>query len=118
MRSETDGWKVLMVDHNYTSCNDPLCLICEGYSSGYVDGKSKALFEVSTRTADHAAGCGCDPCLAVKERHRRRADLQEELDLDRTTGDESERDRNALPAGLEAELALLLGIELSDGGLL
>ena len=97
-----------MVDHNYTSCNDPLCLICEGYSSGYVDGKSKALFEVSTRTADHAAGCGCDPCLAVADRLRRRADLQ----------DESERDRNALPAGLEAELALLLGIELSDGGLL
>ena len=118
VRSETDGWKVLMVYHNYTSCNDPLCLICEGYSSGYVDGKSKALFEVSTRTADHAAGCGCDPCLAVKERHRRRADLQESVDLGEPPVGDSRRDRGVLPSSLQAELALILGIELSDGDLL
>ena len=107
-----------MTHHNYAGCQDPLCLRCEDYLAGYVAGRSKALFEVSTRTTHHADGCGCDPCQAVSGRLRRRADLQKELDPDVTSGDELERDRSALPAGLEAELALLLGIELSDGGLL
>ena len=107
-----------MSDHNYASCDDPLCLVCEGYSAGYVDGKSKALFEVSTQTADHAAGCGCNPCLAVKEWLRRRAALQGELDPDESTTHNYEDDRGGLPAGLRAELALLLGIELTDGDLL
>ena len=44
----------------------PLCQRCGDYSAGYVDGQSKALFEVSTQTTDHAVGRGCDPCLAVK----------------------------------------------------
>ena len=100
-----------MVNHNYTSCNDPLCLMCEGYSDGYVDGKSKGLFEVSTRTADHPNGCGCDPCQAVVERLRRRADLQGTPDPRSSSEQESERDRSALPPGLQAELALILGIE-------
>ena len=104
-----------MTDHNYASCDDPICQRCEDYSSGYRDGKSKALFEVST--THHPAGCGCDPCQAVAERLRRRADLRE-FDPYSSSGDEPERDRGALPSGLEAELALLLGIELSDGGLL
>ena len=107
-----------MSDHNYASCDDPLCLVCEGYSAGYVDGKAKSLFEVSAQTADHAAGCECNPCLAVKERLRRRAALQEELDQGEPTTHDSEHDRGGLPAGLRAELALLLGIELSDGDLL
>ena len=107
-----------MTYHNYAGCEEPLCLRCEDYSAGYVAGSSKALFEVSTRTTHHEAGCGCDPCQAVSGRLRRRADLQEELDPDRTSGDESERDRGVFPPGLEAELALLLGIEMSDGGLL
>ena len=107
-----------MTDHNYASCDDPLCLTCEGYSAGYVDGKSKALFEASTQTAGHAAGCGCDPCLAVKERLRRRAELQEARDREVPMGHDPECDRGELPAGLQVELALLLGIELSDGGLL
>ena len=104
--------------HNYVSCQDPLCQRCEGYSAGYVDCKSKALFEVSTMTAHHAAGCGCDPCLAVKERLRCRAALQEGLDPDESAFQESDHDHVGLPVGLQAELALLLGIELSDGGLL
>ena len=29
---------------------------------------------------DYAVGCGCDPCLAVKEWLRRRATLQERFD--------------------------------------
>ena len=107
-----------MTHHNYAGCEEPLCQSCEGYSAGYVAGRSKALFEVSTRTTHRAAGCGCDPCQAVSGRLRRRADLQEALDPDRTSGDELERDRSALPASLQMELALLLGIELSDGGLL
>ena len=53
----------------------PLCQRCGDYSAGYVDGQSKALFEVSTQTTDHAVGRGCDPCLAVKERLRLRATL-------------------------------------------
>ena len=107
-----------MRKHNYAICEDPLCEMCEGYSAGYVDGKSKALFEVSTQTADHAAGCGCNPCLAVKERLQRRAALQERLDPDVPSAQEPESDRGWMPAGLEVELSLLLGIELSDGGLL
>ena len=107
-----------MTDHNYAICDDPLCQTYEGYSAGYVDGKAKSLFEVSTQTADHAVGCGCNPCLAVKERLRRRAELQEARDPEAPMGQNPECDRGEMPAGLQAELALLLGIELSDGGLL
>ena len=107
-----------MTDHNFASCDDPLCPRCDSYSVGYVDGKSKALFEVSAQTADHADGCGCNPCLAVKERLRRRAALQEELDPGESTTHDHEHEHGGLPAGLRAELALLLGIELTDGGLL
>ena len=103
---------------NYAGCQEPLCQSCDGYADGYVDGKSKALFEVSTQTADHAAGCGCNPCLAVKERLRRRAALQEGFDPNVPSAQEPESDRGGPPAGLQTEFALLLGIELSDGGLL
>ena len=48
-----------MTHHNYAGCQDPLCLRCEDYLAGYVAGRSKALFEVST--THHPAGCGCDP---------------------------------------------------------
>ena len=40
---------------------------CEDYPAGYVDGRSKALFEVSTRTIDRPRGCGRDPSQAVAE---------------------------------------------------
>ena len=103
-----------MNDHNHASCDDPLCRRCERSSASYVDGKSKALFEVSPQTSDHPTGCGCDPCQAVAERLRRRANLQGTAD----TGRRTERSGNALPDGLRAELALILGIELSDGDLL
>lgn len=92
--------------------------VLRGPCSRVVDGKWKALFKVSTRTTDHAAACGCDPCQALAERLRRRAGLQERLKPDSLTDHDSERDRGVLPAGLEAELALLIGIELSVGGLL
>ena len=104
-----------MTDRNYAACEDPVCQRCDDCSAGYVDGKSKALFEVSTQTADHVTDCGCGPCLAVKARLRHRAALQERLDPDVPSGQEPEHDRGGLPAGLRAELALLLGIELSDG---
>ena len=107
-----------MTDHNYANCDDPLCLVCEGYWDGYVDGKSKALFEVSTQKAGHAAGCGCGPCLVVKNRLRRRTGLEEQPGPDELSPQEYGRARGALPASLKAELALLLGIELSDGDLL
>ncbi len=94
-----------MIDHNYAGCEEPLCEMCESYSAGYVDGKSKALFEASTQTADHAAGCGCNPCQAVAER------------LSRRRRDPGPQNDSAV-GGLDAELALLLGIELADGELL
>ena len=28
-------------DHNYTSCQEPMCQRCEDHSAGYRDGKSK-----------------------------------------------------------------------------
>ena len=101
-----------MTDHDYAGCQEPLCRRCEDYSAGYQDGESKALFGISTQTTHHAAGCGCDPCQAVAERLRRRVDLR------KRPNPESERDASALPAGLSTELALLLGIEPSDGDLL
>ena len=93
-----------MTDHNYAVCQDPFCQWCDHYAAGYVDGKSKALFEVSTQTTDHASGCGCDPRQAVAERLRRRRDPGPQND--------------SAVGGLDAELALLLGIELADGEVL
>ncbi len=101
-----------MSEHNYASCDDPLCPMCEGYSAG--DGKSKAPFEVSTQTAKHPAGCECDTCLAVRKRLERRA----ARDPDVSPTQKPEHDRGGLPAGLQAELVLILGIDLTDGDLL
>ena len=53
-----------VTDHNYASCKELLCQQCQDYEAGYVDGKYKALFEVSTQTTDHPPGCGCDTCQA------------------------------------------------------
>ena len=63
MRLEHD-----VTDHKYAGCEELVCQRCDDYAAGYVDGKSKALFKVSTQTTHHAAGCGCDPCQAVAER--------------------------------------------------
>ena len=38
-----------MTYHNYAACEDPVCQRCDDYLAGYVDGKSRALFEVSTQ---------------------------------------------------------------------
>lgn len=100
-----------VTDYNRASCDDPLG---ERYSTGDVDGKSKAPYEVSTQTTDHPAGCVWAPRLAVSERLRHRAEQQGAAD----TGKYSERGGKARPETLRAELALILGIELSDGDLL
>lgn len=100
-----------MTDYNRVSCDDPLC---ERYSTGDVDGKSKAPFEVSTQTTYHLAGCRWAPRLEVAERLRHRAEQQGTAD----TGKYTERGGNARREGFRAELALILGIELSDGVLL
>ena len=81
-----------------------MCLRCEDYAAGYVDGKCEALFEVSTQTSDHAPGCGCGPSEAVVERLRR-------LGVHGYRSD-------SVVGGLDAELALLLGIELAYGEVL
>ena len=96
----------------------PGCWRCgwEDYSAGYVDGNSKALFEVSTRTIDHSRGCGCDPCQSVAERLRRRGGAEAWLSTDEIVEpDRERRNGNGMPAGLEAGLGYLLGIELAEG---
>ena len=105
-----------MTDHNYAGCEDPLCQRCEDYSAGYVDGNSKALFEVSTRTIDHSRGCGCDPCQSVAERLRRRGGAEAWLSTDEIVEpDRERRNGNGMPAGLEAGLGFLPGLELAEG---
>ena len=65
-----------MTDHDYAGCRDQFCLRCEDHPAGYRDGKSKSLFEVSSRTVDHPRGCGCEPCQAAAERRRRRGGFE------------------------------------------
>ena len=93
-----------VTDHNYASCKELLCQQCQDYEAGYVDGKYKALFEVSTQTTDHPPGCGCDTCQEVVERLRQQGVI-------------GSRNESAV-GGLDAELALLLGIGLADGEVL
>ena len=105
-----------MTDHNYAGCEDPLRRRCEDSSAGYRDGRSKALFGVSTRTIDHPRGCGCDPCQSVAERLRRRGDAEAWFSMDEIVEpDRERRNGNGMPAVLEAELGFLLGIELAEG---
>ena len=105
-----------MTDHNYAGCEDPLCRRCGDNSAGYVDGKSKALFEVSTGTIDHPRGCGCDPCQSVAERLRRRVGAEAWLSMDEIVEpDRERRNGNGMPVGLEAGLGFLPGIELAEG---
>ena len=106
-----------MSDHNYTSCEEPMCQRCEDHSAGYRCGRSGALFEDSTRTADHPPGCGCDPCQAVAERLRRRGSAGAWPHLDEASISEPDRDRPERGGGLDIGLALLLGIELGEGEL-
>lgn len=104
-----------MTDHNYAGCQEPQCAGCEDYAAGYRDGKYKGLFDVSGSTADHPAGCDCAPYLALKDPLRRRAEQQVDVAPGVPLAQGSEHDRRGLPAGQHTELALLLGIELSDG---
>lgn len=104
-----------LTDHNYAGCQEPQCAGCEDYAAGYRDGKYKGLFDVSGSTADHPTGCDCAPCLAVKEPLRRRAAQQEGRSQNESSFQDSEDDRSGLLVGLRAELALPLGIELTDG---
>ena len=40
---------------------------CGCYVEGYVDGKSKAHFEIREMTMDHDwRRCGCEPCITVR----------------------------------------------------
>ena len=39
---------------------------CPCYGEGYAAGKDKAHFEVR-RLDSHAARCGCEPCITVRE---------------------------------------------------
>ena len=40
---------------------------CPCYGQGYVDGKSKAHFELRHHLeANHAGGCGCEPCRTLR----------------------------------------------------
>ena len=105
-----------MTDHNYVGCEDPLCQRCGDYSAGYVDGNSTALFEASNRTIDHPRGCGCDPCQAVAERLRRRVGAEAWFSMGAIVEpDRERRNGNGMPAGLEAGLGFLPGIELAEG---
>ena len=106
-----------MSDHNYTSCQEPMCQRCEDHSAGYRDGRSKALFEVSTRTTDHPPGCGCDPCRAVAERLWCRGGAGAWPHLDEASMLEPDPDRPERGGGLGVGLGLLLGIELGEGEL-
>ena len=106
-----------MSNHNYTSCQDPMCQRCDDHPAGYRDGKSKALFEVSTRTSDHPPGCGCDPCRVVAERPRRRGGFGAWPHLDEASMSEPDPDRPERGSELDVGLALVLGIELGEGEL-
>ena len=99
------------------SCQEPMCQRCEDHRPATADGKSKALFEVSTRTTDHPPGCGCDPCRAVAERPRRRGGAGEWPHLDEASMSEPDRERPERGGGLDVGLALVLGIELGEGEL-
>ena len=106
-----------MSDHNHASCQEPMCQRREDHSAGYCYCKSKALFEVSTRTVDHPPGCGCDPCRAVEVRLRRRPGPEVWTRLDETSVHELDPDRPERGGGLDVRLALLLGIEPGEGEL-
>ena len=106
-----------MSDHDYASCQEPMCQRCEDHPAGYRYGRSCALFEDSIRTTDHPPGCGCDPCRAVAERHRRRGDAGAWPHLDETSMSEPNRDGPERGDGLDVGLGLLLGIELGEGEL-
>ena len=106
-----------MSDHNYASCQEPMCRCCGDHSAGYRDGNSGALFEVSTRTTDHPPGCGCEPYQAGAERLRRRGSAGAWPHQDEVSMSEPDRDRPERGGGLDVRLALLLGIEPGEGEL-
>ena len=53
--------------HDPAKCDAQACPACDGYSIGYVAGKTKAHFEL--RAGDwkqHDETCNCAPCLTVR----------------------------------------------------
>ena len=53
----------MVYEHNYASCEDPLCQRCEDYGIGYARGKEKALFEVRNMLDSKVWPCkrpGCE----------------------------------------------------------
>ena len=57
------------MSHDYETCPDATCRLCEGFSDGWAQGKLKMRDEIVAAAAErrHAADCGCVPCAAVRE---------------------------------------------------
>ena len=57
-----------MFDHDYAGCERPACGRCDAYGDGYSSGKASAHFEIAAvlDASDHAAGCGCQPCITIR----------------------------------------------------
>lgn len=48
-----------MWEHNYATCENPICNACEHYAIGYTRGKEKAVFEMREalrKMEDHRRG--------------------------------------------------------------
>ena len=57
-------------------CPEP----CGCYAEGYAHGKEKAHFEVRMALdSNHAARCGCEPCMTVREILSRKLPVDDRL---------------------------------------
>ena len=52
--------------HNYAGCQVEMCEPCAHYEAGWVHGKQAAFTDlIIHHRANHAPGCGCQPCFTV-----------------------------------------------------
>lgn len=53
--------------HEPATCDVLFCQFCDGYASGYVQGKDKTVQDILDRLEHtHGSGCGCTPCSVVR----------------------------------------------------
>ena len=66
-RSQPASEFELTTEHDFQTCDLPICERCSDASTGYEAGRRKAYFDLSHHLeAGHGVGCACRNCIVTR----------------------------------------------------